>query len=304
MNHTPLVSIVIPVFNREKMVSEAVESALAQSHPHIEVVVVDDGSTDGTFRVLQSFGSSIVLVRQVRNKGQSAARNRGISKSRGRYLLFLDSDDVLFPDAVETLWKALDPLERKHPAWRVGYGKRLTCNEKLIPVKTKKKKYYSGHILNQMFTHHFVHSGTYLVRKTAIEEIGGFREDLAVKEDLLVHLLLAAKYKFRFVDQPVVKYRRHTGDRARNNPRWLLEQGARHLDYFFLSNPPADREQKKLRSSAYAAEYLHIAKVAWRSGEAETYIAQWKALCAEKKRYMIHPKYLFRALACQIKNRL
>ncbi len=301
--HRPLVSIIIPVYNREKMAPDAVESALNQSYPNIQVVVVDDASTDRTHEKLQSFVPSIILIRQPRNRGQSAARNRGLSISTGHYILFLDSDDVLLPDAVEILWKALSPLERNDPAWGVAYGKRITCDKLLNPLKTRHKRFYSGHILDRMLTELFIHTGTYLVRKTAMDEIGGFRENLAVKEDLLVYLFLAAKYKFCFVDQPIVKYRRHPGNRARDNIDSILEQGTSHLDYFFASYSPTNRQQKMLKSQAYAAEHLHIGKTAWRAGLPHAYLHQWKALCALRKRFFFHPKYLFRAVVCKFKTR-
>lgn len=300
----PLVSIIIPVYNREKMAADAVQSALNQTYPHIEVVVVDDGSTDRTYERLKTFLPSITLIRQPTNRGQSAARNRGLSASKGRHVLFLDSDDVLVPGAVDKLKTALTPLEQDDPGWGVAYGKRLTCDESLNPLKTRSKVYFTGHILDRMLTHPLMHTGTYLVRKAAMEEIGGFREDLAVKEDLLVHLLLAARYKFCFVDEPVVKYRRHRGDRARDNTDSIIEQGTRHLDRFFECHPPADQIQMKRRSNAYAAEHLQIGKIAWRSGLAGDYLTHWKALCTARKRYLFHPKYLLRALICKIRTGL
>jgi len=303
-DHNPLVSIIIPVHNREKMAPEAVESALEQTYPHIEVVVVDDGSTDRTYECLKTFLPDITLIRQSPNQGQSAARNRGISVSKGRHVLFLDSDDVLVPSAVDKLKRALTRLEQDDPGWGVAYGKRLTCDESLNPLKTRSRDYFTGHILDRMLTHPLMHTGTYLVRKAAMEEIGGFREDLAVKEDLLVHLLLAARYKFCFVDEVVVKYRRHRGDRARDNTFSIIEQGTKHLDQFFACHPSADRIQMKRRSAAYAAEHLQIGKFAWRSGLAEDYLIHWKALCTTRKRYLFHPKYLYRALICKIKMRL
>src|ERR1043165_5503387 len=100
MDTAPLVSIVIPTYNYAHFLSQAVESALAQTYPNTEVIVVDDGSTDHTRQVLAAYGDRIRYTHQV-NKGLSAARNTGIRKARGELIALLDSDDVLYPPRVE-----------------------------------------------------------------------------------------------------------------------------------------------------------------------------------------------------------
>lgn len=96
----PLVSVIIPCYNAERWVGEAIESALAQSHPSIEVIVVNDGSTDGSQRVVASFGDRVTLI-NTGNKGGNHARNLGFSRSMGDYIQFLDADDVIAPNKVE-----------------------------------------------------------------------------------------------------------------------------------------------------------------------------------------------------------
>ena len=90
---SPLVSVVIPTFNRAATIVRAVESVLQQTYRPLELIVVDDGSTDGTSEVLQAYGKAVVYVRQD-NAGPAAARNRGIRESQGDMVAFLDSDDV------------------------------------------------------------------------------------------------------------------------------------------------------------------------------------------------------------------
>ena len=96
----PLVSIVIPCYNREKYISDAIDSALAQTYSNIEVIVVDDGSIDGSVDVVRQYGDRVKLVLQD-NGGVNVARNRCFRESRGDFLVFLDSDDWLSPDIVE-----------------------------------------------------------------------------------------------------------------------------------------------------------------------------------------------------------
>ena len=103
----PLVSVLIPAYNAEQTVAETVTSVLNQTHPHVEVVVVDDGSTDGTLDVLRPFEASGVRVIAQENAGACVARNRALAEAQGDYLQYLDADDLLSPDKIE---RALDLL--------------------------------------------------------------------------------------------------------------------------------------------------------------------------------------------------
>src|ERR1035438_5349058 len=107
MSYRPFVSVVVPTFNRSRQVQSALKSVLAQTYPEFEVIVVDDGSTDGTAEALQQFisqrggnGKPIRYFFQS-NQGQSAARNKGIAEARGEWIAFLDSDDVWLPEKLE-----------------------------------------------------------------------------------------------------------------------------------------------------------------------------------------------------------
>lgn len=108
----PLVSVVTPCYNAEAWVVETIESVLAQSYPHVEMIVVDDGSSDGSWERLQAYASRITTVRQ-ENGGAATARNRGAAMARGEFLLFLDADDLIARDTVEALVAAA----RRQPGW-------------------------------------------------------------------------------------------------------------------------------------------------------------------------------------------
>src|SRR5438045_1703530 len=95
----PLITVIIPTYNRAQRVPIAIRSALAQTYPAVEVVVVNDGSTDETAEVLDTFGTQIVAVHQA-NRGLGAARNAGLAQANGDYVLFLDDDDWLTPEAI------------------------------------------------------------------------------------------------------------------------------------------------------------------------------------------------------------
>ncbi len=113
----PLFSVLIPTYNREQHVCEAVESVLAQTRDDYEIFVIDDGSTDGTQAALEKFGSRIHLLRQ-ENRGPEVARNNAAARARGEYLVFLDSDDLLFPQALETYANLIQAFDS--PALIIG----------------------------------------------------------------------------------------------------------------------------------------------------------------------------------------
>lgn len=107
----PLFSIIVACYNHEKFVKEAVNSALGQTYPDKEVIVVDDGSRDNTAAILKSFGASITLAALPENRGAGSARNHGASLATGRYLVFLDGDDALMPWALDVYHRLIAALE-------------------------------------------------------------------------------------------------------------------------------------------------------------------------------------------------
>ncbi|MBK9638742.1 MAG: glycosyltransferase family 2 protein [Bacteroidetes bacterium] len=95
-----LVSVIIPVYNGEKFVAASIESALKQSYSPIEIIVINDGSTDGTQEILNQFEGKIIVIRQ-KNAGQADARNHGLTIAKGKYIALLDSDDLFIPEKIE-----------------------------------------------------------------------------------------------------------------------------------------------------------------------------------------------------------
>jgi len=297
----PLISIIIPVHNRKAYIQTAVKSALGQTYPNIEVVVIDDASDDDTCEALEALRLPIVLLRNKLNKGPAASRNAGIKACRGEYLFFLDSDDALESDGIKILWQALNAKELQDKTWGVAYGKRLTCDSALNPVKTKPKKYHTGWILAYLLQDNIVRTGTYLVKKAIVQEVGCFMEDLFDHEDLLLCYLIAARYKFLFVDHYISRFRRHAGVRVRNNYQKVLNQTIVHLDYFFQKSAALEPGVLKLKNKIYAIEHLRMAKIAWRASLPEEYIFHWKKILSYNKFYLLRLKYAVRALISAFK---
>ncbi len=206
------VSVIIPTYNRAQMVCEAVDSVLAQTLKDVEIIVVDDGSDDGTGEVLQErYGERIRYFYQ-ENQGRSVARNRGVRASSGPYLLFLDSDDLLLPDALRQQTEFLDA----HPEVDVVYSDGYYCDATGRPIQRislERPSVPEGKLLEVMVLHNIVvatHSA--MVRRRALDRLGYpyFDETLRGTEDGYFWLCLAAQgSRFASLSVLTCKYRLH-----------------------------------------------------------------------------------------------
>lgn len=173
--NTPRVSIIIPAYNAGKYVKEAVDSALAQTYKDIEVIVVDDGSTDGTRKILEPYisGGKIKYLRQA-NKGLSGARNMGIRNAKGEYIALLDADDAFSPEKIE---KQVAHL-KANPACDVSYcGLYHFWDEEPDKLFKLDYKYYSGKdVLPNLLKRSFIAPVTVVFRRAVFDRYGFFSE--------------------------------------------------------------------------------------------------------------------------------
>ena len=208
MNDSPLVSVVIPVYNASRWIAETLDSVLAQDFTDLEVIVVDDGSTDDTAAVVTGFGDRVSCIRKP-NGGQPSARNVGIRAARGEYIAFVDADDLW---AKEKLRLQMDLLKETKLAW-------VYCDAFAFDDKSGKRLYrfgnvahqYAGDILESLFITDFIPSPTPVIRKSVFEHVGYFDEDRAVHigEDWEMWLRIAACYPIGLVPESLADYRVH-----------------------------------------------------------------------------------------------
>ena len=202
----PLVSIIIPCFSAERWVRDAIESALAQTHAPCEVIVVDDGSTDGTRGILESFGPRIRLLAQP-HAGACAARNRGIKEARGEFIQFLDADDALDAQKIEIMLDAV----RSHPDALVFCDYRIQQEENSPSMWTDQSPYRGEDpvefILKRQLT-----TPAVLHRKSRLQDIGGFDTELPCAQEFDLHLRMACRgAPLHHVPQSLVTVRKHLG---------------------------------------------------------------------------------------------
>jgi glycosyltransferase involved in cell wall biosynthesis len=212
MPHRPLVSVIIPSYNSCRFVIEAVESVLLQSYSPIEVIVVDDGSTDDTASVLAPYRSHVRYVYQA-NRGLAGARNRGIAEARGELVAFLDADDVWMPEKLARQMEALSGAPQAGLVHTDVLFLEQATGQK-SHRKTRKTEYV-GDCYRLLFTRNQLTASSVLLRKECLTRVGWFEESLRRLEDYDLWLRVARHYPFACVGEPLVVYRLHNNNLSR-----------------------------------------------------------------------------------------
>lgn len=211
MTAIPETSVIIPTWNRRDLVARAIDSVLAQTRPVEEVIVVDDGSSDGTSEYLaRRYGERITCVRQD-NAGVSAARNRGLALARGRYLALLDSDDEWLPDKTARQVRYLE--DNPEIGMVLCNVLRVSPDGSLIDVFDRRKQIpIDGPALGSVLGDPALAPVSLLMRREVYEDVGGFDEGLRTAEDLDFHLRIAARWPIGVVAEPLARaLRGHDG---------------------------------------------------------------------------------------------
>lgn len=211
MTRTAEVSAIISTYNRSELVVRAIDSVLGQTHPVDEIIVIDDGSTDGTESVLRErYGDKVRYVWQP-NAGVSAARNRGMAMASGRYFALLDSDDEWLPQKNA---RQLEWLER-HPDFGMVLCdvQRVDGEQQDIDVLERRKIIpEDGWALRWIMHDPVLVPASVLMRREVFEDTGGFDEKLRTAEDLDYHMRIARRWRIGVVEEPLVRAMRgHEG---------------------------------------------------------------------------------------------
>lgn len=212
----PSVSIIIPCYNTARYLGEAIRSALDQSYAALEIVVVDDGSTDESARVAESF-ERVRCIRQT-NQGVSAARNRGIRETRGDFVVFLDADDRLNPGALETGVRVLEA----HPGYGFVYGhSRDVDNEGNLIAEHDLPVVDAGYA-SLLAGRGLAPPAVAMFRRGPLEKIGGFNETMKLAEDHDLYLRLAREFPIYCHNRIVADYRQHSRNASHVSPAATL----------------------------------------------------------------------------------
>ena len=262
----PLVSIVVPTYNCAAFIGEALDSVYRQSHDHWEVIVVDDGSTDGTRAALTPHMGRIRYIHQA-NRGASNARNHGVKQARGELIAFLDADDIWLPDKLALQARVM----RESPDCGLVFcdGEAFTSAGTLFPSvltrriqswadahETGDPHVFKGNLLREMFFgNHICSASSVMVRRKWLEDAGGFDEKLVIGEDYDVWFELAKRGPVALVRQRLFRYRWHdgsvSGPMSDRDYRW--KEASFVVIERHLSEAPADLlpDVRKLLTSGY-----------------------------------------------------
>lgn len=273
MAEIPETSVIIPTWNRRDLIARAIDSVLAQTRTVDEIIVVDDGSTDGTGQYLAGrYGERIVYVHQD-NAGVSAARNRGLALARGRYLALLDSDDewlsekterqVAFLESHPDIGMALCSVFRVNPD-----GSQIDVFDRRLQIPT------DGPALRWVLRDPALAPLSVLMRREVYETVGGFDESLRTAEDLDFHLRVAARWPIGVVAEPLARaLRGHDG---------LSAQASTEDDYIRVMERATEaaigQVPEDLRRQALATAYVKNAESCiWRERYRDSWLLARKA---------------------------
>jgi len=274
----PTVSVIIPTFNRAHLVGRAIHSVLVQTYQDFEIIVVDDGSTDNTEKVIKSFNDPrIRYVRHEKNKGGSAARNTGIKTARGKYIAFLDDDDEWLPEKLE---KQINKFQTLPSIFGVVYSgfSYVSENGEIISnvIPTLRGKVYDN-----LLKENILGSPTPLIKKNCFKKAGLFDETLPSCQDWDMWIRLSKYYYFDFVPDILAKHYVHRHRISANLNKRIAARKKLIKKYW------ADLSQRPQILSIHLAQ---LGKLYFRAGDSTTalkyFLTSIKKDPSQKKNYI------------------
>lgn len=220
MEAGPLVSVIIPTFNRREKLRHAIASAVSQSYKNIEIIVLDDGSTDGTEKLIEELDIANLRYYQKENEGlPGLSRNFGAKYAKGEYLAFLDSDDKWLPEKVSRQVADMESSPGIELCFTQGVG--WLGDEKVLISGSFFKK--SGSIFYPLLIRNFVITSSVILKRKTFEDIGGFSssKNLSIAEDLKLWLRVSKKGAAHYIDEPLIEYEMEEGISGDINKRFL-----------------------------------------------------------------------------------
>jgi glycosyltransferase involved in cell wall biosynthesis len=243
-----LVSVIIPAYNAEGYIKQTIDSALAQTYKNIEVIVIDDGSSDNTISVIEKFGDKVNLFKQP-NAGVSKARNHAISLAKGYWVAFIDADDIWEPKKLETQIKSLN-----NARWSHTNSLYIGANQDGKTSRSELTKQYGGDIFSKLIVNNFITTSTVLIERVLINEFNGFDESLEALEDWKLWIEISKTTEIAYNPELLAKYRVYDGSTSRK-ARKVLPLHLKVITSVFGELPRSHRNQsleKEALSQSFA----------------------------------------------------
>ena len=259
----------MPAYNARPFIEESIRSVLSQDYANIELIVIDDGSTDGTPEVVQGFGSRVTILHQT-NAGPAAARNRGIAAATGDFIAFLDADDVWLPGKVAAQVQYL----QNHPEVGVVFGLWYCESDGVFSVpagsihlgeSVELVSQHSGWIYTELLLESVIHIITAMVRRSVIESVGNLDESLRTGEDYDFWLRVSRQFRIDQLNRTLASYRIHATSttqvpRKENNEYKVLLKTLATYGHSGPDNASVNGQALRMRffQLCFSHGYLHI----------------------------------------------
>jgi GT2 family glycosyltransferase len=253
------VSVIIPAYNAARFIGDAVESVLQQTFRNLDIIVVDDGSTDNTLALLEPYRGRLKILSQA-NAGPSAARNRGLSAASGEYAYFLDADDLIYPETLASLVSHLS----SHPevdlvAGRWRFFDESTQSQSTLSGIVEIPNTSGVDLFRKMLIETLFPLHAALMRTKCLRKCGGWDESLWCAEDRDLWLRLVQHgCRFDFISAAVARYRRHTSNSTLNANR-MEQHMLLFLEKWFGRSAAGDSDRAFLKPYAYGLAWLFLA---------------------------------------------
>jgi len=259
----PMVSVIIPTYNRAHVLARSIQSVLNQTFQDFELIIVDDGSTDDTESLVNRFSSKkIKYVRHQKNQGGSPARNTGIRLAKGDYIAFLDDDDEWMPEKLE---RQMEVICKAPPEVGVLYTKFRQYDRfgDYVPQRRLAKK--EGNLFKQLLGECFLGLGTTLIRKECFDKVGLFNENILYARDWDLLLRISQHYQFLYIDEPLaIVHEQPEGIRLKH------ERNFADIQRIFETYFPQIKQDRKLLAKYYY-RLAHLSYILGRIGQGRYY---------------------------------
>ncbi|MFQ4140941.1 glycosyltransferase family 2 protein [Chlorogloeopsis sp. ULAP02] len=276
----PKVTVVIPAYNAMAFLPETLESVLQQTFTDFEVLIVNDGSTDNIVEWVAGIADTRVKLITQPNQRVSAARNTGITNAQGKYIAFLDADDLWEPTKLEKQVRCLD----EQSTVGLVYTWTLLVDQENNPTGRIFASYLEGNVWNKLLENDPISSGSSpLVRRNCFDNIGLFDRNLAYAPDLDMWVRIAYRYPIAVVKEPLVRYRQLPNSFSRNR-QGMIKELRQVVEKTFASVP---LEQLYLRNRCYTSIFFGLAWLAVDEGDYK------KAIHFRQQAFLHYPQVFF-----------
>lgn len=266
----PLISVVMPAYNAEKTIAKTVQSVLDQTLDDFELIIINDGSTDGTLTVLKGFRDNRIQVDTFPNSGPQRSRNRGIERAKGKYIAFLDADDLWKPAKLADQLEAL----KASPEAALAYSWTDWIDECDRVWRRGSYASINGDALKRLLLNDFIGSGSNpLVLADAIRAVGGFDEAILGGQDWEMWLRIASRYPIVAVSKVQILYRKSSTSQAWSNNVKRQEKGFRQVVRKTIQGSPEVLQpvQRKVLGNVYKS--LTVDSLERASSQKEVFVA-------------------------------